>query len=160
MTKRSSLHELHPCLRAFTLVEVLVALTVLSIGMLGIAALYTQALGAGRSTQYRTQAVNLLSDLADRIRVNRLGQAAYSGAPANNACDAQSGGPADCAPPQMAAHDLYLWDRDVTELLPDGQWNVDYSNTTSPPTFTISVSWEEVGEGRVSAELEIQVPTT
>jgi type IV pilus assembly protein PilV len=146
-------------LRGFTLVEVLVALIVLSIGMLGIASLYSQALGAGRSTQYRSQAVNLLSDLADRIRVNRLGQAAYSGAPANNACDAQSGGPADCNPAQMAAHDLYLWDRQVTELLPSGQWNVAYSNAASPPMFTISVTWEEVGQGRVGAELEIQVPT-
>lgn len=140
----------------FTLIEVLIALVVLSLGMLGIASLYTQALGAGRATQYRSQATNLMADIADRIRVNRLGQAAYAGAAADNGCD----GAADCTPAEMAAHDLFLWNQQVESLLPSGEWNIDLDPSTLPPTYTIQLSWEEVGEGRIEAELQIQVPTT
>lgn len=61
----------------FSIVEALVALVVLSIGMLGIAALYVESLRAGRSAIYRTQAVNLASDMADRIRANRNARASY-----------------------------------------------------------------------------------
>ena len=45
--------------RGFGLVESLVALVVMSVGMIGIAALYGQGLGASRTALYRTQAVNL-----------------------------------------------------------------------------------------------------
>ena len=40
----------------FTMVEVLVALVVLAIGLLGIAALYLNSLQAGRTAVYRTEA--------------------------------------------------------------------------------------------------------
>lgn len=55
----------------FTLIEVLVALVVLAIGLLGIAALYIDSLRASRTALLRTQAIAVASDLADRIRVNR-----------------------------------------------------------------------------------------
>ena len=42
--------------RGFTLVEALIALLVLSIGMLGIAVLFVESLQAGRSAQLRTMA--------------------------------------------------------------------------------------------------------
>ncbi|MCL4720697.1 MAG: prepilin-type N-terminal cleavage/methylation domain-containing protein, partial [Gammaproteobacteria bacterium] len=45
--------------RGFTLIEVLVALVVMSVGMLGIAALYLEGLRASRTAVYRTTAVNL-----------------------------------------------------------------------------------------------------
>lgn len=139
----------------FTLIEVLVALVVLSLGMLGIASLYTRALGAGRSTQFRSQAINLLADMADRIRVNRLGQVAYEGPANDNGCDA-----ADCAPAQMAAHDLFLWEEQVQTLLPAGEWEIDFDNGAAPPRYTLIVRWAEVGEpDLVQATFDIQVPT-
>ena len=83
---------------------------------------------------YRTQAINLASDMADRIRTNRLGAAAYGGAGANNNCD--PGGGADCAPAQMAAHDLFVWGPQVAQLLPNGVGAVQYVGGV-PPTYTI-----------------------
>ena len=49
--------------RGFTLVEVLVALVVLAVGMLGMAVLLVEGLQGSRSALEHTQAVNLASDI-------------------------------------------------------------------------------------------------
>lgn len=137
----------------FSLIEVMVALVVLSVGMIGMAALHGQGLRASRTAIFRTQAINLASDMADRIRANRLGQAAYAGGAANNNCTS-----ADCTPAQMAAEDLYLWQQHVQQELPSGQGQVQYNGGTVPPTFTINVQWDEVSEGTLTHQMVIQVP--
>ena len=139
----------------FGLVESLVALVVVSVGMIGIAALYGQGLGASRTALYRTQAVNFAADMADRIRVNRRGRASYAGAAANNNCNA--GGGADCTPPQMAAHDLLEWQTLVAAQLPGGVGAVQFAGTT-PPTYTIQVTWQEVGLGALTHQIAVRVP--
>lgn len=141
----------------FTLIEVMVALAVVSIGMLGIASLYTQALGASRTTQYRSQAINLMSDMADRIRGNRLGGVAYAGAAQDRNCDLSGG--ATCTPAFMAQDDLFNWGAQVNALLPGGAWAVTRNAATLPPTFTIQVQWDEVGQGQMTEQTVIQVPT-
>lgn len=141
----------------FSLIEALVALVVLSVGMIGIAAMYGQGLNAGRSAQLRTQAVNLVADMTDRIRVNRLGRAAYAGPAANNGCDPQTGSN-DCTPAEMAAHDLFAWQAQLAERLPNGVGRVSFDASTTPPTYTIEVSWDDGGQGRQSHEAVIRVP--
>ena len=59
--------------RGFTLLEVLVALVVISVGMLGIAGLYVQSMQAGRTSMFRHHAVTLAGDVAD----DGLGQARF-----------------------------------------------------------------------------------
>ena len=146
--------------RGFSLVEVMVSLVVLSVGMLGIAALHGQGLGAGRTALYRTIAVNLAADMADRIRVNRLGGAAYGGAAANGNCDPQGGGGVDCTPAQKAAHELFLWDQQAAAQLPNGDTQVQF-NAGTPPSYAITVTWDETGlPAGESAQYQIvvQVP--
>jgi type IV pilus assembly protein PilV len=139
----------------FGLVESLVSLVVISVGMIGIAALYGQGLGAGRTALYRTVAVNLASDMADRIRVNRLGGASYGGAAADGSCD--PGGNTDCTPAEMAAHDLFVWQALVAAQLPNGVGAVQYTGTT-PPTYTISVDWQEVGLDVPPHQIAVRIP--
>lgn len=144
----------------FTLIEAMVSLVVLSVGMIGIAALYAQGLGASRTAQFRTQAINLVADMADRIRANRLAQGAYAGAAADNGCDPQSGGGVDCTPAQMAAHDLFVLNRQVQQQLPNGQWQIQFNPGTLPPSYQITISWDEVGQAQpVQFQMLIQVPT-
>jgi type IV pilus assembly protein PilV len=138
------------------LVESLVALVVVSVGMIGIASLYGQGLGAGRTALFRTQAVNLASDMADRIRVNRLGGPSYGGGAADNDCD--PGGDTDCTAAEMAAHDLFVWQALVAAQMPNGVGAVQYLGTT-PPTYTISIGWQEVGVGAITHQIAIRVPT-
>jgi type IV pilus assembly protein PilV len=142
--------------RGFGLVESLVALVVISVGMIGIASLYAQGLRASSTAFYRTQAVNLAADMADRIRVNRRGGASYGGAAANNPCGA--GGGINCTPAQMAAHDLFVWQAQVIAQLPGGAGVVLFAGT-SPPTYTIQLTWTEPGIGPVPPyQVAIRVP--
>jgi type IV pilus assembly protein PilV len=62
-------------LGGFSLVEVMVALVVLAVGLLGIAGLYVTTLKSGGGAIFRMQAVNLAADLADRIRATATGRA-------------------------------------------------------------------------------------
>lgn len=143
----------------FSLIETMVALVVLSVGMIGIAALYGQSLGAGRTALFRSQAVNLVSDMADRIRLNRLGQMSYQDAePADNGCDPAGGGGVDCTPEQVAAYDLYVWQREIERVLPDGGGQVFVDPASNPAKYTIRVSWQEAGFGEVTDEIVMQLP--
>jgi type IV pilus assembly protein PilV len=55
----------------FTLVEVLVAMTILSIGLLGLASLQGTSLKFNASATYRSQATNLAYSIIDAMRANR-----------------------------------------------------------------------------------------
>lgn len=139
----------------FSLIEALVSLIVISVGMIGIASLYGQGLRASGTALYRTQAVSLAADMADRIRGNRAATTAYEGVGADRNCDA--GDNNDCAPPDMAAHDLWLWQAQVTSQLPGGAGTVRV-DTTTPPTYQITVSWQEVGTGATSYTMTVEIP--
>ena len=123
----------------FTLVEVLIALVVLSIGLLGIAALYLETLRANRTALFRTQAVTLAADLADRIRANRDPPGAYACA-------------APCVPgvgTDIASEDLTQWVGLVQAQLPGGTAGVTYVDDgvdNTPDVYTIDISWTEVGQ--------------
>jgi type IV pilus assembly protein PilV len=143
----------------FTLVEAMVALVVLSVGMLGIAGLYVTTLRSGGGAIYRMQAVNLVSDLADRIRANRNANLAYLGAPANNNC--YGAGAAVCTPQQMATNDLLVWQAQVVATLPGGIGAINSvvadPGSTTLFTYTITVNWTESGGGAASYILNVQI---
>ena len=129
--------------RGFTLVEVLVALVIMSVGMLGIAGLYVHSMQAGRTSMFRHHAVTLVGDVADRIRANPRAFAAYAGGGANNNC--VSGG-IDCTNVQMAANDIFLWQQQAAEYLPGGNVGIVFDNGVIPPSYEITVTWNEPGE--------------
>jgi len=127
----------------FSLIEVLIALVIMSVGMLGIAGLYVQSLQAGRTSMFRHQAVSLAGDVADRIRANPSAGIAYAGIGANNNCVAAN---IDCDVVGMAANDIWIWDTQAVNSLPNGDVLVAFDDTVAPPIYTITVSWDEPGE--------------
>ncbi|MEE9141163.1 MAG: type IV pilus modification protein PilV [Gammaproteobacteria bacterium] len=152
--------------KGFTLIEVLVALTVLSVGMLGMAALFVEAVSSGRVALARTQAVNLVADLADRIRANSTAVLEYdtfggaTGAPQNNNCSGVA--PVDCTPQQMAQHDLFQWLAAIGATLPAPTANtagtVQVTAATNPNTYVITVNWSEpTAGGDLSYVLTVQL---
>lgn len=141
--------------RGFSLVEAMVALVVLAVGMLGIAGLYVTTLRSGGGAIYRMQAVNLATDLADRIRVNRGANVAYQGAAANNNC--YGAGAVDCTPAQMAANDLLVWQAQVAAILPGGNGTVAVAGLVAPYTYTITIGWTEQGGQALNYTLTMQI---
>jgi type IV pilus assembly protein PilV len=144
--------------RGFTLVEALVALVVLSIGMLGIAALYVESLRAGRTALVRSEAVNLASDMADRIRANRQGGTDYAKAVddagvLSDDCE-QGGASASCTPAVMANHDKAVWDAEVIQALPGGTAQIEFTDA-NPNVYVITVTWSEQ-EATVSYVMRIE----
>ncbi len=137
----------------FTLIEVLISLIILSVGMLGIAGLYVHSMKAGRTSMFRHHAVTLAGDVGDRIRANPRAGPAYALAGSNKNC---VNGGVDCSPADMAANDIYLWDQQAADTLPNGTVTVVYDNAVSPPTYEIRVQWAEP-EGTLSYTINIPV---
>ena len=46
----------------------------------------------------------------------------------------------------MAANDIFLWDQQVVESLPNGNVTIAFDDTVIPPMYTITVDWDEPGE--------------
>lgn len=137
-----------------TMVESLVALVVISVGMLGIAGLYLASLKAGRTASLRVQAINLVADMADRIRANKNGKAAYGsaqygGEPATHDCDT-----ATCTSAEMAESDLNTWLATVNQSLRNlgAVGAVTYQVPGAPdlPRYVVSITWREAGEDQDS----------
>jgi type IV pilus assembly protein PilV len=150
VTKRSQRRVPRPA-RGFTLVEVLVALLVLSVGMLGIAALYLDSLRASRAALYRTQAVTLASDIADRIRANRTPTDAYD---CGGECASGTGGNA------VAILDIDAWLANVARELPGGTGSVTFTAgaANSPNVYAVVVTWNEVGyDDPLTYTLQIEI---
>lgn len=127
----------------FGIVEVMVALVVLAVGMLGIASLYVTTLRSSNSAISRMQAVNLVADIADRIRANRFAGAAYQNkAPTSKGCSDTK----DCDSAEMAENDLYLWKQQIEALLPgksDPKIVYAAGAADEPDTYTITLDWWE-----------------
>ncbi len=138
----------------FSLVEVLIALVIMSVGMLGIAGLYVESMQAGRTSIFRHNAVTIASDVADRIRANPSAGVAYEGIRGNNNCVL---GNVDCDPVQMAANDIDLWKTQADGMLPEGDVTITYDDTVTPPTYEIVISWVEAAEAQ---SYTILIPAT
>jgi type IV pilus assembly protein PilV len=129
----------------------MIALLVLTIGMLGIAALYLESLRSSRDALYYTHAVNLAADMADRIRSNREAVESYEFlmdgvnlplSPAGNPCRLRDAGA--CTSQAQAETDLSEWASIVVDLLPAAQATVTATRGL-PDRYTIQLAWTEVG---------------
>lgn len=122
--------------RGFTLIEVLIALLVLSIGLLGVAALQTVALRTGQAADMRTRAVLAAMDMAERMRANPAGVAA------GHYDVSRHGMPLRGTASGAARTDLAAW-RAALARLPDGRGEIGpcRAGCTVPSPYSITVWW-------------------
>ncbi len=142
-----------------SLVESLVALVVLSVGMLGVAGLMLTGISSNRSALYRTQAVNLVGDMADRVRANANARVAYDSLtyanPAQHDCiPVHNAAGSNCTTTELAEDDLARWLQSVRAVLPamantpaTGQVRfIPAGFVGQPDTYRILVRWQEPRE--------------
>lgn len=145
----------------FTLIEVLVALTVLAVGLLGLGTLMIDGLAGSRIALQHAQAVVLAADVAERIRANRAGADAYAlgegttvAAPGFD-CSA----PGECSAAQVAALDLYDWQQSVRDSLPGAETSIVAGLVGAGPArrHEIAIRWVQSGDAdRASVALLVQ----
>jgi len=137
----------------FTLIETLTALVVLATGMLGISALFIRGLSATQSSLYRSAAVMLAADMAERVRANPAAVAAYGGSAAETlpAVPCVNGSGA-CTAELLAADDRWRWNQVVRNRLPAGSRAVISVHADPPVTrCLISLSWPVPGRAKPEA---------
>ena len=142
----------------FTLIEVLIAMLVLAVGLLGLAGLQATSLRNNQSAYNRSQATQLAYDIADRMRANAAGIASYtailpSDATAKPNCLTIAG----CSPADMAENDLYEWncavaggcENDIPPIsatLPSGE-GIEGTIEEAAGVFTITITWDDNRDG-------------
>jgi type IV pilus assembly protein PilV len=141
--------------RGISIVEALVALLVLSIGMLGIAVMYLESVKANRTALSRTLAIQLVNDMADRIRANRGARGKYVLAPTDTPRSSKNCSSANCSADDLAQYDLAEWFTSVRDTLPKGgdgqtppQVTITYApgaTDNEPGRYTIQASWKDAG---------------
>ena len=130
--------------RGFTLMESLIALLLLSIGLLGAGALLLDGLQAHGDALRRTAATRLVQDMADRIRANPGAGSLYDsrGRTATDACPAASG----CDAAQRAAADLAHFQVTARGLFPGVETpaSIEFEPAIGPATpgrYSIRLRW-------------------
>lgn len=114
---RSSGHQ-----RGFSLLEVLVAVLILSFGLLGVAGLQVRSLQGTQSSNFRSNAAVLTHEIIDAIRANRSRAPDY-------AISLGAGIPGGS---RISDIDLANWRRRIGQQLPQGQSEIIVVSTATP----------------------------
>ena len=147
----------------YSLFEVLIAIVVTSVGLLGLAGMQATGLNTNQRAYYRSQATVLAYDLADRMRANNAGSignylTSYMTLPEATAVGAQVGckSTAGCSTAQMAQNDLYDWNVALADALPSPAGTITADNRGTlildDDIYTISVTWDDNRDGAVNAD--------
>ncbi|MBK5964020.1 type IV pilus modification protein PilV [Thiocystis minor] len=128
--------------RGFTLIEVLIAALVLSVGLLGLAGLQAVSLKLNQGSSLRTQATNLAYEITDAMRANRGNAEDYEENAEAEECDedfTRTGS-------NVADDDFDEWENRLACLLPEGQGNISSSANQTTVTICWNDSHSEAGE--------------
>lgn len=155
-----------------SLIEVLVAVVVLSIGFVGYAALQMVGVRTNNESMYRSQAIALAESMVERMYANRgavnnVADSLYDGLSSDDiqcgvppvACDRVRGGgdAANCSSAQVVAWDAYsvycgqaaggTQLGGIEKLLPEGRLtitcNAGAGGCQATSVHTVQVQWEE-----------------
>jgi type IV pilus assembly protein PilV len=170
--------------RGFTLVEVMVAVVVICVGLLGIAKMQALALSNTTTSRLRALAALEAASLAAAMHSNRqywatvppqtitltgvaiassdAALAAQATADMGNltACVGNNSGIAVCNALQLAAYDVANWTTDLNNLLPKPAATIACPPVAGlvPPSCTIQICWQERAVGATQQEVAAGAP--
>ena len=126
--------------QGLTLIESMIALLVISIGLLGIAALQITAMNQNTSALNHSQAVWIAYNMSDRIRANMPEFNNYDGIDTSGTYTGDCS--AVCTPNGMLNADAAEWSQLVANL-PNGRGMI----TNNADGLLITVMWDDDGTG-------------
>ncbi len=145
----------------FTLLEILIALLIVSIGLLGVATLLVRGQQFTQVAYFRTQATFLAYDLMDRIRINfnlmttgnntsyDTGGFVNEGPLGKGPVDSCDNAP--CSTFQLKDYDLTNWLYLLRESLPSVQAKIVSGNKNHDDIvaqYTITICWKDVADNQ------------
>jgi type IV pilus assembly protein PilV len=160
--------------RGFSLVEVMVALIVICVGLLGIAKLEALMLSSSGTSRVRALVALQAASLADAMHADRDYWAAAPNPLAITATEAAgatqfqgtlapTAGTANCldavcTSQQMAEYDLWHWGVHLADVLQNSTASINCSPVNSIVSCTISMTWNENTVAANSQEAQAGTP--
>ena len=138
----------------FTVVEMLAALLVMAVGIIGIAALYSDQAQTNPDAQLHREAAELAEQIADRIRQTKEGHAGFA-TTIGVLCEQPK---TPTLPQDVAAREAACWEDEVERKLPSGLGTITRDTLTSPPSYVIAVSWSAPDTGTASYVIRVTAP--
>lgn len=151
------------------MVEVLVALIVMTVGIIGLLRLQAEGLKNSHSAYLKSQVVSLIDDMTDRMRANEVGfknnhynnidtstlssdpgydcMTNFSGTTVADSCNGQ----------EISNYDIYAWGKALSTMLPVGEGVVVCNDVicTNSSTHTITVSWDDHRTGSADTQFSV-----
>ena len=154
-----ALHHRPPRQHGFSLIEVLIAMLVLAIGLLGMAQMQASGIRSTHGAYLRTQATLLAGDMLDSMRANMT-------VARNGGYDVAFGG--TLAGGTTVGDDVNAWQANLAALLPNGQGQITtvlggpvVTPNNIPSDVTVAVRWTGLRQGeKLYEELLIGENTT
>jgi len=158
MVSQSVLKSALPRQSGLSLLEVLMAIAVLAIGLLGLAHMQSFGLMNVERAYHRSQATVLAYAMADKMRahvglpadstlnLNRYQSTvmAPEAASAVPGCKTTSG----CSADDMAENDLFEWNESLTAQLPGASGTISLVDNN----YIVAILWDDNGDGVVNAD--------
>lgn len=133
-------------MRGFNIVEILAALLVVAVGIIGVAALYSDQTHIPADARLPLRAAELAESMAARIRATSEGHDGFA-TTIGILCDRDK--KARSAQDQ-AAIEAACWEDEVERALPSGLGSISRDTTSTPASYVVAVSWSAPGTGAAS----------
>ena len=132
--------------RGFNIVEILAALLVMAVAIVGIAALYSDQTHIPVDARLPLRAAELADQMAERIRATADGREGFAttvGVVCNDKAKIKS-------PLDKAAQVAACWEDEVESSLPSGLGSISRDTSMTPASYVVAVSWSAPGTGAAS----------
>lgn len=132
----------------FTLIEVLIALIVLAVGLLGMASLTVHSMQSNQGAYMRSQASVLAYDIVERMRANHEGAITTSTYTADSATAPTCTN--GCTPAQQALLDVSQWRSALQSSMPGAAATITRTANGDLMEYQITISWTDSGASDIS----------
>lgn len=133
--------------QGLSMIEVLVALFILAIGIMGQMAMQMTSLSSSQSSYYRSQAASIANDFADRIRLNADGaqdpNVNYDDVTidAANTHNKPQCGSSGCDLANQVRLDIYEIQQNLKASIPSGGLTLKRLDISTTPIYRITINW-------------------